>query len=166
MRSNRRRSRRLLPRPRSIDDTMEAGEGDSPRRRMVGFNEYEGPFGTHTFRWRLSVRLRCLRPGCKQQGAVPGSLARMEDTGLANPVSRKFQDQTADQLERRRHVRLGRREVGDAADARDHRGPGNLGAYRRWPYQRRFLDEQGHDRIWGLDHGAPTDQRRDPSHPR
>ena len=28
---------------------MEAGEGDSPRRRMVGFNEYEGPFGSIRF---------------------------------------------------------------------------------------------------------------------
>ena len=39
---------RLLPTPRHIDDTMEAGEAEAevPRRRMVSFNEYDGPIGT------------------------------------------------------------------------------------------------------------------------
>ena len=32
-----------------IDETMEAGEGDPPRRRLVRFNEYEGPFGSIRF---------------------------------------------------------------------------------------------------------------------
>ncbi len=58
-----------------IDDTMEAGEGDSPRRRMVGFNEFEGPFGSIRFGGGFLYDFAAYEPGCKQQGAVPGSLA-------------------------------------------------------------------------------------------
>ena len=133
---------------------------------MVGFNEYEGPFGSIRFGGGFLYDFAAFSQDANSKEQFPDLSPewKIRDTRIL--FQRKFQDQTADQLERRRHVRLGRREVGDAADTRDHRCPGNLGPYRRWPYQRRLLDEQGHDRIWGLDHGAPTHQRRDPSHPR
>ena len=164
-------NRRPSPAPSQaphIDDTMEAGEGEAeaPRRRMVSFNEYDGPIGTIRvgFGFLSDYVAYGQDANSKEQFPDLSPQWKMRDSRILFHGS--LQDQAADQLERRRHVRLVRREVGDAADARDHRRPGNLGAYRRWPDQRRLLDEQGHDRIWGLDHGAPAHQRRDPAHPR
>ena len=155
--------------PTGTDDTIEAGEADaeSPRRRLIRWNEYEGPFFTIRVGWRLALRLRRLFSGRRQQAAVP---ARVGPTSSATPGSC-----SRDGFKFKRPVTWSSglmydgatdswlfRETGIMVD-----GPGALGSRLRRPHQGRLLAQQGHGRAmragrWSAPRSA---MRRSPSSP-
>ena len=132
-----------------------------PRRRLVKWNEYEGPYFTirvgggflYEGAWFAQDEESEQQFDLTAQGKVRDARFRPQRALLP-------QVEAGGHLFGRTHVRRPHRRVPRAGD-RDHgRGARAVGPHLRRPHQGRVLPEQGHDRLLGLDDGALHDQRR------
>ena len=127
--------------PPTIDTTNDAGEDDDtqPRRRLVKWNEYEGPIST----FRLGFGLM-LDAATYSQDAESEQQVSIDDPGSGVRDSRllfrgRFQTERAVLLDVRLHVRQCRRLLARSADRLPDRLSRSEGDSLHRPHERRLL---------------------------
>ena len=148
-------------------DTLDAAEadGDVPRRRLISWNEYEGPYFITARRAAASSTTTPVtrRTTTARRRADWSDKADLRDFRFMLKGKLKFVPRlsyTIGYMYDKAQDDWRFRQTGIMVDV-----PELLGQHLRRPHQGRLLDQQDHGRLPGLDERESRDQRRASAHP-